>query len=93
MQDMRSRADKAGFDLSGGSFFLPPDHELYLQWTNEFRERRDAAQKQFDPLHMKPPGALSVAVQTRFDPHHMKPPLPLSVPQRRTIETASCRIN
>jgi hypothetical protein len=74
MLDMKKRAAKAGFDLSGGSFFLPPDHELYLQWTDEFRERREAAQAQFDPLHMKPPR-------------------PLSAPQRRTVETASCRIN
>jgi hypothetical protein len=71
---MRSRAEKAGYDLTGGSFFLPPDHELYLQWVKEFRERREVAQQQFDPLHMKPPRSLSV-------------------PQRRTIETASCRIN
>ena len=74
MLDMKKRAAKAGFDLSGGSFFLPPDHELYLQWTDQFRERREAAQAQFDPLHMKPPR-------------------PLSAPQRRTVETASCRIN
>ena len=37
MLDMRERAKRAGFDLSGGSFFLPPDHELYQQWLKEFR--------------------------------------------------------
>jgi hypothetical protein len=60
MFNMRERAEKAGYDLSGGSFFLPPDHELYVQWTKEFRERREAAQEQFDPQHMKPPKPLSV---------------------------------
>jgi hypothetical protein len=74
MLHMRERAEKAGFDLTGGSFFLPPDHPLYQEWIKEFAERRDAAQAQFDPLHMKAPR-------------------PLSAPQRRVIETSSCRIN
>jgi hypothetical protein len=74
MLGMRERAKKAGYDLGGGSFFLPPDHPLYQEWIADFAARRQAS-------------------QDRFDPVHMKPPKPLTVQQRRTIETASCRIN
>jgi hypothetical protein len=55
MLNIRARAEQAGFDLSGGSFFQPPDDKLYLEWMREFSERRAAVQAQFDPLHMKPP--------------------------------------
>jgi hypothetical protein len=77
MRDMRERAKRAGFDLSGGSFFFPPDHELYQQWLKESVERRSAAQAQFDPSQ----------AQAQFDPSHMKPPRPLTAQQRRMIET------
>jgi hypothetical protein len=53
--DMQTRAQKAGLDLSGGSVSLPPDHKLLLEWMEEFRRNRKAAQEKFDPLHMKEP--------------------------------------
>jgi hypothetical protein len=53
--DMQARAQKAGLDLSGGSVSLPPDDKLLLEWMEEFRRHRKAAQEEFDPLHMTEP--------------------------------------
>jgi hypothetical protein len=39
-QTIRKRADDALIDLSLGSFFLPPDHPLFIAWREEFRQWR-----------------------------------------------------
>ena len=61
MVDMQARAKKARLDLSTGSFILPPDDPTFVQWLAEFRAQRDAVLKRYDPLHAKPPPALSAA--------------------------------
>ena len=55
MTRLRERAAEAGLDWSptAGSFYVPPDHELHVEWAREFKRRRDAAIRNFDPLHSK----------------------------------------
>jgi hypothetical protein len=51
------RAAKAKLDLSTGSFFLPPEHELFIEWTSEHRKRREAGLRRHDPLYKYTPTA------------------------------------
>jgi hypothetical protein len=55
LDGMNKRAAKAGFDLSNGSYCLPPDDSTFVRWLKEFRAKRAAMQKLFDPLHAKVP--------------------------------------
>jgi hypothetical protein len=48
MNDIQQRAKKAG--IIAGNFFLPPEHPMFIKWTAEFRNARERAQAQFDPL-------------------------------------------
>ena len=53
--DIDTRAAKARIDLRSGNYILPPDHPTLVEWLAEFRARRDAAQRKFDPLRAKAP--------------------------------------
>lgn len=59
--DMDTRAAKAGFDLSDGTYCLPPDHPVLVEWLKEYRDRRAALQRKFDPMRGKAPSPPSVA--------------------------------
>jgi hypothetical protein len=62
MLDMTKRAERLNFDLSNGTFILPPDDPTFVSWMQEFRAKRDAVQKKFDPLHAKAP-PLTIAMR------------------------------
>ena len=50
IKTIRQRAEAALIDLSLGSFFLPPDHPLYIEWKAEFTEYRKQLQIKADDL-------------------------------------------
>ncbi len=67
LDDMHKRAAKAGLDLTTGSVILPPDDPQLVEWLREFRARRDAVQRQFDPLHAKAPPRPSAAMRAQIE--------------------------
>ncbi len=50
LNEIRQRADKAGLDLSRGSFFPAPENPVFLQLLTEFRGRRERYLNKYDPL-------------------------------------------
>jgi hypothetical protein len=50
LNEIRQRADKAGMDLSRGSFFPAPENPVFIQLLTEFRDRREQYLNKYDPL-------------------------------------------
>jgi hypothetical protein len=60
LNEIRQRADRAGMDLSAGSFLPAPENPVFVQLLAEFRDRRERYLNKYDPLRRGSSGLVDV---------------------------------